>query len=133
MKKKIIIFVSVILLASALITGWVFLKMSKNPDKNGIAPDSSDTRTEFIAEDGTQMLLYPQGKTNENLILTECTVPYGAIYKNKHLRTIYVPWEKPEHFVKDGYFGHARYHWIRDFDFPYEIYYVSADGLSYEK
>lgn len=101
-----------------------------------ISPDNprySSSNGIVYSEDGTQMLLYPQGKTNENLILTECTVPYGAIYKNKHLRTIYVPWEKPEHFVKDGYFGHARYHWIWDFDFPYEIYYVSADGLSYEK
>ncbi len=34
MKKKIIIAVSVVLLVAVLITGWVFWKMSKNPDKN---------------------------------------------------------------------------------------------------
>lgn len=41
MKKKIIIAVSVVLLIAALITGWVFWKMSKNPDKNAVINPSA--------------------------------------------------------------------------------------------
>lgn len=95
----------------------------KYSSKNGIV----------YSKNGEVMKLYPQGKTNENLILTDCYVPYGAIYKNNHLKTIYVPWEKPRNLVKNGYFGEPENPWIDDFCFPYEIYYTSKDGLSYEK
>lgn len=96
----------------------------KYSSKNGIV----------YSKNGNAMILYPQGKTNKNLILSSCGIPsYGAIYKNKHLETIYVSWEKPKGFVKDGYFGHEQNPWIDDFSFPYEIYYTCSDGLSYEK
>ncbi len=99
---------------------------SDNPEyssKNGIVYSKS----------GKVMILYPQGKTNESLIISDCSVPYGAIYKNNHLKTIYVPWEKPRDFVKDGYFGNEPPAHVYYFNFPYEIYYTTADGLSYEK
>lgn len=101
-----------------------------------ISPDNPEYSSKdgiVYSKNGGVMHLYPQGKTNENLILPDCHVPYGAIYNNKHLKTIYVPWEKPREFVKDGYFGEMENPWISFFEFPYEIYYTTKDGLSYEK
>ncbi len=74
MKKKIIIAFSIVLLVAALITGWVFWKMSKNPDKNSDIPStiqvtaneaSGDVFTEYsyTAADGDSFIYSPETKT----------------------------------------------------------------------
>ena len=60
MKKKIIIAVSVLLAVAALVTGWVFWKMSKNPDKN---VDIPLVKTEFTSEHGVKFTFSPETKT----------------------------------------------------------------------
>ena len=86
----------------------------------------------YLKENGC-LMLYPQGKTDEELTISKSPYGYGAIYKNKYLKRIYVSWEKPEDFYENGYFGCEPYPWIGNFYFPYEIYYSTSDVQSFEK
>ena len=98
MKKKIIIAVSVILLVAALITGWVFWKMSKKPDKNP-SETVSQNQSDYCLVDGvlfskdmTEIISYPSDKEDKEYEIPDSvtTVRHGAFYDVQSLEKIII-------------------------------------------